>query len=600
MANELTYNFPLKQDAYAAFDAISLRNLIIQRLNDQGLITDQNYLGSNLASIIDIVSFAFNSLIFYLNRTSTESIFTEAQLYENINRIVKLLDYKPIGYQTSLLAFQCFTNEFLSAGVYTIPRYSYLTVGSSVFSFNQDITFTITQSNTIQELVDVSNKVLMYQGSYREYPVQIAVGDKNEVVTLNTPDSLVDHFNLDVYVYEKAQGKWIQYKEVQTLYSMQSFSRVFEKRLNSDYFYEITFGDGIAGKRLEAGDKIAIFYLQSSGPIGMVSPGALQGGGGGKAQGVIYNSKLYKEILADVNQDRYIYLSAAELVNLTFANTVGSTIPQDIENADSIRKNAPTVFKSQYRLVSQEDYETHVRTNYSGVISDVKVFSNWDYTSKYLKYFHDLNLNPGGFQQILLNQVLYADSCNFNNVYICAVPRVSQGSTLKYLLPAQKEAVLSTVSLLKTITTEITFLDPIFKSLNFGVTAPGSTTLIPDSNTCYLEVVKHPNTLRSSKVIGAEITAIFKDFFDLTKAKLGARLEYSTLVSRLLSVDGVSKILTKDSSTSNYFEGLSLFLWNPIYPDLDKQTIYNNMNLLDFELLFFEDLSTIETKIFVV
>lgn len=600
MANELTYNFPLKSDAYAAFDAISLRNLIIQRLNDQGLITDQNYIGSNLASIIDIVSFAFNSLIFYLNKTSTESIFTEAQLYENINRIVKLLDYKPVGYQTSLLAFQCFTNGFLANGVYTIPRYSYLTVGSSVFSFNQDVTFTVTQEGVSQELTDISNKVLLYQGSYREYPTQTAVGDKNEVISLNTPDSLVDHFNLDVYVWEKAQNKWIQYKEVQTLYAQQTFSRVFEKRLNSNYYYELTFGDGIAGKRLEAGDKIAIFYLQSSGPAGVIAPGALEGGGGGSAEGVIYNSNLYSEILQDVNQDRYIYLTGSELVNLTFANTVGSTLPKDIETPDEIRKNAPTAFKSQYRLVSQEDYENHIRTNYSGVVSDVKVFSNWDYTSKYLKYFYDLNLNPGGFQQIVLNQVLYADSCNFNNVYICAVPRVSLGSTLKYLLPAQKEVILSTVNALKTITTEITFLDPIFKTLNFGVTNPGETTIIPDSNTYYLEVRKHPNTLRSSKVIQSEISTIFKDFFDLSKAKLGSSIDYSTLVSKILSVEGVYKIRTKDTNSDSYFEGLSLFMWNPIYPDLDKQTIYNNITLLEFDLPFFENLSTIETKIFVI
>ena len=91
MANEPTYEFPLAKDSYAAFDAISLRNLIIQRLNDQGTLTDQNYIGSNLASIIDIISFSFNTLIYYLNRTSSESTFTEAQLYENISRIVKLL-----------------------------------------------------------------------------------------------------------------------------------------------------------------------------------------------------------------------------------------------------------------------------------------------------------------------------------------------------------------------------------------------------------------------------------------------------------------------------------------------------------------------------
>ena len=142
MQNENYPSFPIAPNTYAAFDAISLRNLIIERLNAQGTFTDQNYIGSNLASIIDIVAYAFNTLLFYLNRTSSEATFTEAQVYENINRIVKLLDYKPVGYQTSTLAFQVSAdnrnNTFEAANqYYTIPRYSYLIVSGIPFSFNE-------------------------------------------------------------------------------------------------------------------------------------------------------------------------------------------------------------------------------------------------------------------------------------------------------------------------------------------------------------------------------------------------------------------------------------------------------------------------------
>jgi hypothetical protein len=54
MAN--TQSFDIPKDAYVAFDALSLRQLIIDRLNEQKVFTDQNFVGSNLASIIDIVS----------------------------------------------------------------------------------------------------------------------------------------------------------------------------------------------------------------------------------------------------------------------------------------------------------------------------------------------------------------------------------------------------------------------------------------------------------------------------------------------------------------------------------------------------------------
>ena len=42
--------------------------------------------------------------MFYLNKTSTESLFSDAHIYENMNRIVKLIDYKPVGNQSATLS----------------------------------------------------------------------------------------------------------------------------------------------------------------------------------------------------------------------------------------------------------------------------------------------------------------------------------------------------------------------------------------------------------------------------------------------------------------------------------------------------------------
>ena len=58
MANN-TNNFDIPKGGYVAFDALSLRELIINRLNEQKVFTDQNFLGSNLASIIDIVAYYY-------------------------------------------------------------------------------------------------------------------------------------------------------------------------------------------------------------------------------------------------------------------------------------------------------------------------------------------------------------------------------------------------------------------------------------------------------------------------------------------------------------------------------------------------------------
>lgn len=596
MATELNNEFPIPANSYAAFDAISLRNLIIQRLNDQGILTDQNYIGSNLASIIDIISYSFNTLIFYLNKTSNESTFTEAQLYENISRIVKVLDYKPIGYQTSTLAFQCSATNQFTKGFYSIPRYSYIMMGGIPFSFNEDINFSIQNDYTAVELSDISNRKLLFQGTFRELPLHTASGDINEVVTVNVTNALIDHFNIYAYVYEKRQNKWIQYKNVSNFYSEQAFSRTFEMRLNSNALYEITFGDGINGRKLEAGDIVAVYFLQSGGTTGVVGPGAFNAGA---VIPIVFSSTTFNNILNDVNQEGLKYITAAQFSNLSFNNIVGSTIPKDIEDTDSIRRNAPANFKTQYRLVTQEDFESFIKLNYANFISDVKVFSNWDYTGKYLKYFHNLGLNPGGFRQILLNQVFYSDACNFNNIYICAVPKVSQGSTLKYLLPAQKEIIISNAQSLKTLTTEITFMDPIFKAIALGVKT--NNTIVPaDTNVCRLRLIKYKLNRRSSSSIIQEVATIFKSFFDPTNIKLGMLFKYSSLVNQILNVEGIYKIQTVRTDTNEVNSGLSFFMWNPTYPDLDKEDVFNEITMKEFELLYFNNLSTIHTVIDVI
>lgn len=594
MATEPTYDFPLKQNSYAAFDAISLRNLIIDRLNEQGILTDQNYIGSNLASIIDIISFSFNTLIYYLNKTSSESIFTEAQLYENINRIVKILDYKPVGYQTSCMSFSCSASSFFNKGVYTIPRYSFIAVGNVPFSFNEDVSFSIPADNVAVALTDLVNKKLLYQGTFREAPLYTATGDENEIVTINVSNALIDHFNIHVFVKEISTGRWREYKNIPNLYMEQTFSRSFEKRLNSNLMYEITFGDDINARKLQKGDIVAVYFLQSAGTSGVVGVNSLQGKLLSR-----YTTTTFEEIRSNINTENITPLTNPELRQLQFDNFTGSTIPKEVETADSMKKNAPLTFKSQYRLVTLEDYKNYIQANFGAFITDVKVFDNWEYTGKYLKYFYDIGMTPSKFQQIMLNQVLFADSCNFNNIYICGIPRISQGSTLKYLLPAQKELISSSIQPLKTALAEITFLDPIYKTLTFGIKNNNGTVDVSLVDNFVLEVVKKTSNQRSPKSIQREVADVFKTFFNPSNIRLGHYMDHIRLVSLLLSINGVSKLRTKNTTTGETFEGVSFYLWNPSYPDTDKQAITHNLTLSEFELLYFNNLSIVDNKIIV-
>ena len=192
MADQLT-DYTLPQASYTSFDALTLKQYIINRLNQGGVFTDQNFEGSNLNAITDVIALSYHYLLFYLNQTSSESMFNEATIYENMNRIVKLINYKPTGYRTSLLSFQTTAAAALPANIYTIPRYSYFTANGIVYSFINDVTFSKATS-AMEDLTSLYQENLLHQGPYFEYPAQTSTGAPFEVFTLVVKNNVTNTF----------------------------------------------------------------------------------------------------------------------------------------------------------------------------------------------------------------------------------------------------------------------------------------------------------------------------------------------------------------------------------------------------------------------
>ena len=87
---------------YLRYDASTMKQLLVDKLTEDGTFTDQLFEDSNLSVIIDVFAYMYDVLSFQLNHAASEAIFTDASLYENLNRIVKMLDYNPKGFTTSI------------------------------------------------------------------------------------------------------------------------------------------------------------------------------------------------------------------------------------------------------------------------------------------------------------------------------------------------------------------------------------------------------------------------------------------------------------------------------------------------------------------
>jgi hypothetical protein len=609
MATNNTFNnFELNADSYAAFDALSLKQLIISRLNSKSFFTDQNFEGSNISSVIDIIAYAYNVLLFYLNQTAAETTFTSAQLYENVNKIVKLIGYKPVGIQTAILPFQATANYQLQPETYTIQRYSYFTINGIIYSFNSDSTFTKTVTGA-EYLSDFSEQTLLYQGAYTEYPTYFATGEPFEVLTMTVVDNagnnvLIDNFNIDVYVRDNTLTSpvWTKWEPTQSLFLERSNSLKYEIRLNEDGRYEIKFGNNINGKQLNVGDEVAIYYIKSNGSAGQVGPNVLNGN-----TLFSFNTPRFQQIKADTTSPNLRVLTQSELSYLTFSNIDPSTNFVEAETVTSIKNNAINTFKSQYRLITSDDFTTYLLKNYGNILASVKVVNNWDYISEHVKYYFDLGIEkPNLESRVLFNQVKFSDSCNFNNIYVYAVPKLEKVTSLttraNYLNAAQKNLIINDLNLTKLATAEVVINDPVYMLVDVGVRITGEELTPSISNNSYIQITRSITAKRNPESVKKQVSEIFSNYFSTTKDNLGLFLSLTDLSNQIGSIEGVTGIKTIRVENGVTYEvpGISLVVYNPVYPFTDINVISQDTQLPFFKFPFLNNSLEFINKVVVV
>jgi hypothetical protein len=582
---------PSTTNPYIAFDPSELRNKIIDRLNQGQVFTDQNYQGSNISAVIDIIGYVFGTLQYYNSKVSSESMFSEAQVYENMNRIVKLINYKPIGRLAQNVPFQLSVSSLLGASTYIIPRFSSIVAGNITFSLTSDLVFT-KNTNNFEDIVDINNNYLLHQGTIEEYPTYNAIGIENEVVFLALNESIhIDHFNIFVYV-KSSYGQWKQYNKVEDRSTYTSLDEVYEIRFNSNKRYEITFGDGINGKQLVPGDSVAIYYLNIDPNAANIGSGALN------SQPLrAFNSIQYQEILKDTSNVFGRYLTTNEFNLLSLKNMFPSSNYTPEENIDSIRLNAPKIFRSQHRLVSLVDYDYFIKSNFKNLITSSSVVNNDVYLRGHLKYLSDIGLSsPQSETRVLFNQIKFASSCNFNNVYVYSVPVRDQ----LYMSSPQKEYIINEIDKIKTLTTQIVFMDPEYMIFDFCIKNKDGSVKKEDVSLCNLRIYKDSSNRRSNSAILFDVAAALRHTFDKNNLILGQDINTNQMSTDILSIEGVKSIETYRKDTNTSVGEISFAVWNSKYPDSDCKVYTQSVHLDYFQFAVFNNLENLSQRIEII
>ena len=599
-------DFNLPQDAYVAFDATTLKDFIIQRLNENEKFTDQNYEGSNLAAIIDIIAYSYHVLLFYLNNTASEVDFNQATLYENMNRIVKLIGYKPTGKQTSVVPINAVASSGLVKGNYTIRKYSYFLADSSTqYTFNDDYSFDKTLTSSDEVIKVLNDNVILYQGTVTEYPDYIAQGIDFETLPIvvenisNTDSRFIADNTISVYIKEAASNTYFEYREVDSLYLTRSTDRVYEKRLNENGFFEIKFGDGSFGKKLKSDDIVSVNYILSDNNKGIISKNVINGN-----KLFVHDSPRQRQIFTDTyrNKEQTTFINNKTGSSLAVNNPINSSTLTDEETVADIRKNASKLFSSQLRLVTGEDYEFFIKKNLANIVNSVKVVDNDEYLNGYIQYFYDICVDPNKVNRVIINQVNFADACDFNNVNLFVAPNFTiteDGAYPPFCSQSFKNLIVTTTEGRKMVSNDVVPRDPIYMA--FGLGMSNSKTLDVDIlNNTKLYLVRENSNKISKPTLISKTTAIIRKYFSPANNELGQTIDLAKMAGDILSITGVKRIFTKNESDGSVFNGLSLLSFNPQYPESDIQLVNQDIALPYFKFPYLYTTQSLGNNITVI
>jgi len=339
------------------FDQIktSLRDYLRANSN----FTDYDFEGSNLSVLLDILAYNTYIASYNANMVSNEVFIDSATLRENVVSLAKNIGYVPRSRKASStnISFSVDTSNSSTLPPTTITLKSGTVCTSSSSFGNVGYTVSIPDDITIPVVNEIAifDKIKVYEGNYQKTYFTVDLSKKTQRFILDNPN--IDTSTIRVSVRDNAASSAVRKYSLSTdLLEVDSDSKIFFIQEIEDQRYELIFGDGIFGKKLDNLNYIEVSYIVTNGE---------------NANGLF--SFNYSGRLID-NNGRVI-TSGISLV-IPESSTDGGS---EIESISSIKKYAPRIYASQNRAVTSTDYEAIINKIYPETES-VTVFGGEELT----------------------------------------------------------------------------------------------------------------------------------------------------------------------------------------------------------------------------
>ena len=327
---------------FADLDFDQIKTSIKDYLRSNSNFTDYDFEGSNLSTIVDVLAYNTYITSYNTNMVTNEVFIDSATLRENVVSLARNIGYVPRSRKAARAKISFFvdTSSFtnapsslkLSAGV--IATTSKFGDQSYSFAIPDDITVPVVNNIAMFE------NIVIYEGARITQNFTVNSLVPNQRFLLDNAGIDTSLLTVTVKSNENATAS-DNYYLANSLFDVKADSKVFYIQEVADERYELIFGDGIFGRKLQDPEYITVDYTISNGKSG------------NNLDTFTFAGTIYDDA------DRII-TSGISLITVTQSAHSGA----EIESVESIKKYGTRIYASRNRAVTAADYEALIPTLY--------------------------------------------------------------------------------------------------------------------------------------------------------------------------------------------------------------------------------------------
>jgi hypothetical protein len=308
---------------------------------------DWDFDGSGLNTLIDVLAYNTHYNAVNAHVALNESFLDSAQVRANVVSRAKLLGYTPSSMTAAIGEVSLTFSAAANADITSVVS---LGKGATFSGIVDGVTYTFVTlesynaaasvNGTTGEIEFIFPRITIYEGRIvrRSFDVNTQVQNQKFVLA----DSKIDTQHMTVKVFDTRNTQISEtFNRFQTFTNISSNSLVYFLYENHQEFFQIEFGDGVLGKKLNPLNIVEVEYLQTNG---------------------INANGIQSFTFTGSNPSNTSAL-------ISIATTSASGSGADREGLESIKYTAPLSFISQNRAVSASDYSAIISKDFSNLQS---------------------------------------------------------------------------------------------------------------------------------------------------------------------------------------------------------------------------------------